>query len=124
RMTRDNRRVVITGCGAVTPLGGTAATTWDGLAAGRSGVRPIELFDAQTYPVRIAGQVPDLDADALELPGAEELSRQGRFGLAAAAEAIRDAGLDDPEIPPAGRGVCLGGTAGRPSLTVLAEILH
>ena len=50
------RRVVVTGVGAVSPLGLTAASTWDGLVSGRSGVGAITLFAADDFPVRIAGQ--------------------------------------------------------------------
>ena len=50
-------RVVITGIGAVTPVGNDATSTWESLKAGRSGVGPITTFDTTTYPVKIAGMV-------------------------------------------------------------------
>ena len=56
------RRVVVTGVGVVSPLGLTAASTWDGLVAGRSGVGPITLFEPAGFPVRIAAEVPGFDA--------------------------------------------------------------
>ena len=57
------RRVVITGMGAVTPLGNDLATTWQALLAGQSGVRPITRFDVSDYAVRIAGEVRDFALD-------------------------------------------------------------
>ena len=67
-MTGD---VVVTGIGAITPLGLDAPTTWEGLLAGRSGIGPITHFDASALPVRIAGEVHGFD------PGAR-LGRSGR----------------------------------------------
>ena len=60
-MNTSKKRVVITGLGAVTPLGKSVGEFWEGLVAGRSGVRPITLCDASEYPCRIAGEVPDFD---------------------------------------------------------------
>ena len=57
----ERRRVVISGYGAVTPLGANAETFWQGLVAGRSGVRSISTFDASRVTSRIAGEVPDFD---------------------------------------------------------------
>lgn len=55
------RRVVVTGCGVVSPLGQTTDDFWSALVAGRSGVGPITGFDASDLPVRIAGEVRDFD---------------------------------------------------------------
>ncbi|MDG4864658.1 beta-ketoacyl synthase N-terminal-like domain-containing protein, partial [Streptomyces sp. T-3] len=80
------RRVAITGIGAVTPLGNTAADTWQGLAQGRSGIGPLTTFDASTLAVRIAGQVRGFD-ELQDAPGRgpdRQLSRAARFGVAAA----------------------------------------
>jgi 3-oxoacyl-[acyl-carrier-protein] synthase II len=94
------RRVAITGIGAVTPLGNDAPTTWRRLLAGESGVDFIEAFDASAFPVRIAGEVSDFDPTGLT--AAKELRRLDRnvvFALAAAKEALADAGGNgyDPE---------------------------
>ncbi|MEZ6194930.1 MAG: beta-ketoacyl-ACP synthase II [Planctomycetota bacterium] len=90
------RRVVITGLGAVSPLGLNAADTWEGLLAGRSGVRTIDRFDVSDYPARIAGQVPEFDAASLmDGAAARKLDRFVVFGMIAAHEAMRDAGLAD-----------------------------
>lgn len=87
--------VVVTGLGAVTPLGHSVAETWEGLVAGRSGVRTISRFDASELPVRIAGEVTGLDPEALM--GAKRARRAARFthlAVAAAREAAADAGLE------------------------------
>jgi 3-oxoacyl-[acyl-carrier-protein] synthase II len=86
---------VITGLGAVTPLGLDAPSTWEGLLAGRSGVVPISLFDASDLPVRIAGEVTGFDPESFL--GPKKTRRTARFSqlaIAAAREAVADAALD------------------------------
>ncbi len=89
---------VVTGLGAITPLGLDVASTWAGLVAGRSGVGPITAFDAGALPVRIAGEVRGFDAEAVL--GAKRARRTARFSqlaVAAAREAVADAQLSpDP----------------------------
>lgn len=117
----SRRRVVVTGVGAVTPVGATAEATRRALLAGTSGVGRIDLFDASHYPVRIAGQVAEAALPPVsDLP----LSRAGGFGLIAAHEAAEHAQLGDDPSASDRRGVCVGATAGRPSLDELAEIFH
>lgn len=90
------RRAVITGIGMVTPLGNSAETFWANLTAGRSGIGPITLFDATQFPVRIGGQVRDLDlASVLQhFPNAAgERDRKVMLGLAALEQAVANAGL-------------------------------
>ncbi|MGW4125689.1 beta-ketoacyl-[acyl-carrier-protein] synthase family protein [Nocardia sp. NPDC004711] len=121
------RRVAITGVGAVTPVGLDATTTWNAVLEGRSGVGPITSFDASSFAVHIAGMVKDFDAEtAIPDPALRRnLSRPGAFGVAAALEALADAGLPDGgDYDPAQRGVSVGATAGRPSLEEMAEIFH
>jgi 3-oxoacyl-[acyl-carrier-protein] synthase II len=87
-------RVVITGLGAVTPLGNDVPTYWAGLVAGRSGVGPITAYDATGEAVRIAAEVRGFDPTALL--GRKQARRTGRFtqlALVAADEAVTDAGL-------------------------------
>jgi 3-oxoacyl-[acyl-carrier-protein] synthase II len=87
-----NQRVVITGMGAVTPLGNDVPTTWAALIAGQSGVGPITQFDASGYPTRIAAEVKGFDPVALF--GRREARRMDRFtqfAMAAAAQALQDA---------------------------------
>jgi 3-oxoacyl-[acyl-carrier-protein] synthase II len=86
---------VVTGIGAITPLAGTAPATWEGLVAGRSGIAPIESFDASGLPTRIAGEVHGFDAEAAV--GSKRARRAARFSqlaIVAAREAVADAGFD------------------------------
>lgn len=88
---------VVTGIGALTPLGHSAPETWRGLVEGRSGIGPIGHFDASDLPVRIAGEIHGFDAGALL--GTKRARRSARFSqlaIAAAREAVADAGLDAP----------------------------
>jgi 3-oxoacyl-[acyl-carrier-protein] synthase II len=90
------RRVVITGLGVCTPLGNTVAAFWSNLLAGRSGIGPITLFDASALPVRIGGEVKGLALEKLAeaFPAArDEPDRKLWLGLAAAQQAVADAGL-------------------------------
>ncbi len=95
------RRVVVTGVGAVSPLGLTVASTWAGVVAGRSGVGPITRFDPHGYPVRIAAEVSGLEPEALfGRRRARHLDRVSQLALVATAEAMEAAKLDvgaDPE---------------------------
>jgi 3-oxoacyl-[acyl-carrier-protein] synthase II len=87
-------RVVITGMGAVTPIGKDVPTYWNALVAGQSGGGPITLYDASEQPVRIAAEVKDFDAEAIL--GRKEARRTDRFTqlvLLATEQAIADAGL-------------------------------
>jgi 3-oxoacyl-[acyl-carrier-protein] synthase II len=119
-----NRRVAITGLGAVTPVGNDAGATWQSLVAGRSGVRRIDTFDAEAFPVRIAGLVEGFDlahavADRHER---RRLSRAAGFGVAAALEALADSGAGTDTYEPHERGVAMGSTVGRAELDELVEM--
>jgi len=94
---QSRRRVVITGLGAVTPLGNDVASTWAGIKAGKSGIGKITLFDASDYPVKIAAEVKDfsLDAYGLDHKVVRKMARFTRFLTAASLQAIRDAGYDE-----------------------------
>lgn len=119
------RRVAITGLGAVTPLGNDVASTWQGLAAGRSGIGPLTAFDAATFAVRIAGQVEgfDLATAIAPLTPPRHLSRVNSFGFAAAAEALRQAGVPTDAYGPYERGVSLGCSAGRIGFQELSDTI-
>ncbi|PVE10202.1 beta-ketoacyl-ACP synthase II [Streptomyces scopuliridis] len=102
-MNSTNRTVVVTGIGATTPLGGDSATTWEGLLAGRSGVRPLEGERFAQLPVRIAAVAAVDPGDVLPRPLARKLDRSAQFALIAAREAWADAGYtaragDDPSV--------------------------
>ncbi|MEU9893373.1 beta-ketoacyl-ACP synthase II [Streptomyces phaeochromogenes] len=88
------RRVVITGTGVISPIGGTSREFWDSLVAGRSGVRVITRYDPDTLSTRFAGEVVDFDARTY-MPNkvGRRLDRFAQFALAAAMQAVREAGL-------------------------------
>lgn len=89
------RRVVVTGIGAVTPLGSTIAAMWAALVAGRSGVDYIRRIDASTFPTTFGAEVRDLDTDRLPTDPTllAILDRKNVFGWVAAADALTDSGL-------------------------------
>ena len=90
------RRVVATGLGMVTALGGDVASTWDGLVAGRSGIRPITAFDPSRVSSRIAGEVPDFDpSPVLDRKEQRRNDRYTQLALVAVREALADAGLPE-----------------------------
>jgi 3-oxoacyl-[acyl-carrier-protein] synthase II len=89
------RRVVVTGLGAVTPIGGDARSTWQAAVAGQSGIDWIQAFDASEYPVRIAAEVKGFDPAGLaSSKEVRRLDRNVLLALAAAKEAVADATLD------------------------------
>ncbi len=95
----NSRRVVITGMGTINPLGHDVESTWKALLACRSGIRPNELFDAETFPTSFAAQVKDFDLSE-HLPDADRHATAGRhcqFALAAARQAWDQSGLDSDE---------------------------
>jgi 3-oxoacyl-[acyl-carrier-protein] synthase II len=99
-MARHARRVVVTGTGAVTPLGADVDQTWDGMHAGRSGVAPIAAFDPSELPVRFAAEVRHLDPDAhFGARDARRLDRFAQLGLVAARQALAQSGLDVAAAP-------------------------
>jgi 3-oxoacyl-[acyl-carrier-protein] synthase II len=104
------RRVVVTGLGAVTPIGNDAPSSWRAAVAGESGVDWIRSFDANGFPVRIAAEVKDWDPTAVASPKeVRKLERNVLLALGAAREAVGDAGLDGAYEP--GRVGILFGTA-------------
>ncbi|MFE5297037.1 beta-ketoacyl-ACP synthase II [Streptomyces sp. NPDC056632] len=95
-MSSTNRTVVVTGIGATTPLGGDSASTWEGLIAGRSGVRPLEGERFAELPVRIAARAAVDPTEVLPRPLSRKLDRSAQFALIAAREAWADAGFTGP----------------------------
>jgi 3-oxoacyl-[acyl-carrier-protein] synthase II len=110
----EQRRVVITGLGAITPLGLTLDETWQGLLHARSGIGPITLFAANDLPVRVAGEIKGFDATRyLDRKQVRRTSRTTQLAIAAATMALQDARLDVAKIDPHCIGVSLGaGVAG------------
>ncbi len=85
----NNRRVVITGMGALTALGLTVNETWENLLAGRSGIGPITQFDAQDLPSRIAGEVKGFDPNLyIPVKDARRMARCSQLAVAALQEAL------------------------------------
>jgi 3-oxoacyl-[acyl-carrier-protein] synthase II len=92
----DKRRVVVTGLGAVTPIGNTRAEFWDALLAGTSGVATITSFDTTDFPSHIAAEVKQFDPDAvLGRRDARRMDRYAQFAAVAADEAVADAALPE-----------------------------
>ena len=99
--TDPSRRAVITGLGAVTPIGNDYPTFWANAQAGVSGGGPITHFDASDLDVRIAAEVKDFDpATGMDRKMARRMSRFIHFAMAAGKEAVADAGLDFSEWTP------------------------
>jgi 3-oxoacyl-[acyl-carrier-protein] synthase II len=106
-------RVVITGRGAISPLGLNVAEFWEGLVAGRSGITRITQFDASRLPCQVAGEVKGFDpARYMDFKEARRVSRCSQMAIATAQEAMRDAGLNGHEPNPERMAVVLGTAIG------------
>ena len=107
------RRVVITGLGAVTPLGNTAEEFWGGLIQGKSGIGPITRFDTTGFPTRIAGEVKGFDAlKYVDKKDDRKLDLYLKYALACAVMAVEDAGLDPAKEDANRFGVLVGSGIG------------
>lgn len=107
------RRVVVTGLGALTPIGNTREEYWQGLMNGVSGAAPISLFDAEKFKTRFACEVKNFNAlDFLDRKEARKLDRYHHLSLVTADEAIADAGLDVEKLDMDMVGVVTGGGIG------------
>ena len=92
-MTR--RRVVITGLGIISPVGNSIESAWQNIIAGRSGISRITRFDVSAFPVQVAGEVKDFDVSQyLPVKDARRMDTFIHYGMAAAIQAIKDAGLE------------------------------
>src|SRR3990170_1920200 len=91
-------RVVVTGMGTTSPVGGDVPSTWDALINGRSGVRALTDDWAEDQPVKIAGRVAVEPTEVLDRVKSRRLDRSSQFAMVAAKEAWADAGLEDAEI--------------------------
>lgn len=106
-------RVVITGLGAITALGSSIPQYWNGLVEGRSGIRRITQFDASDFPCQIAGEIPDFEPSLyMERKEARRIPRSGQIALAAAIQAVQDAGLPETMPDPERSGVVFGTAIG------------
>ena len=103
------RRVVITGLGAVTPLGNNVDDFWAGIQAGKVGIGPITKFDTADYKVKIAAEVKDFKAaDHMDFKAAKRMENFSQYAVAAAKEAFAMAGLDMSKEDPFRVGVIVG----------------
>src|SRR2546423_7460683 len=106
----SRRRVVITGMGTVNPLANDVAGYWAGLKAGRSGIAPLTLLDAKDFRVHFGGEVKNFDpaAGGHDPKSLRRMDRFSQFAMVAAAEAIRDSGLDFSKEDPYRCGAIIG----------------
>jgi len=109
----STRRVVLTGLGALTPIGNTADEFWSALLQGRSGVGPITKFDATDYPTRIAGEIKNFDPLAfVDKKDARRLDPFLQYAMACAVMAVQDAALDTEKVDGTRFGVLIGSGIG------------
>src|SRR5688500_18283340 len=108
------RRVVVTGMGALTPVGNDVATTWKALNAGVSGSAPITKFDASTWPVRFACELKGFDVSQyMDRKEAKRADWYTQYAVAASVQAMQDAGLANGHtIDPDRIGVIVGSGIG------------
>ena len=109
----EKRRVVITGMGAVTPLGHTVSETWEAARAGVCGIAPITLYDTSSQKVSLAAEVKNFDpTKVLDKKEVRRMDRFSQFAMYAAAEAMADSGLDLEQEDTARIGVCVSSGVG------------
>lgn len=114
------QRVVVTGLGAITPLGNTVSAYWQGLLQGRSGIEPITLFDASRHSCRIAGEVRGFDpSNYIARKDAKRMDRFAQFAVCASLQAIADAGIAIDARDATSVGVVIGSGIG--GIKVLEE---
>ncbi len=107
------RRIVITGVGVISPIGSDKDIFWDNLVKGKSGISAVESFDVSQYPCRIAGEIKDFDPTCyMDKKEAKRVDRFTQFGVAAALEAWKDAGLDQLNLNKEEIGVMVGSGIG------------
>ncbi len=107
------KRVVVTGVGAVTPIGNDAKTFWQNIKDGVCGIDVVKSFDPQPFKTQIAGEVKDLEiTDHIEKKDARKMDRYTQLGLIAATEAVEDSGLDMEKEDPWRVGVITGSGIG------------
>jgi len=124
-MVEGLQRVVVTGLGAVTPIGNTVADYWTGLTSGRNGVAPITLFDASAHACRFAAEVKAFDPSGyLEAKEAKRWDRFCKFGVVAAKQALADSGLEITDANAHRIGISIGsGVGGLLTMETQAHVL-
>jgi 3-oxoacyl-[acyl-carrier-protein] synthase II len=112
-------RVVVTGLGAITPLGNDVKSTWRGMTEGRSGYGPITLFDPAPYAIKIAGEIRNFDPlDWVERKDARRMDRNVQFAVAASRQAVDDANLTIDSSNAESIGAIIGSAIGGIRMTV------
>ena len=105
----EQKRVVVTGLGAITPIGNSLAEYWEGLLSGRNGIGPITLFDASRHDCRIAGEVKGFDPHQyMERKEAKRMDRFAQFGIGASKQALADAQFPINDLNAEQVGVIIG----------------
>jgi len=118
------RRVVITGMGAITPLGLTVQEYWDGLVSGRSGIGPITMFDASDFPVKVAAEVKGFEpTDYMHIKRADRTARCSQFAIAAARMALESARLEVPVATPERVGIVIATSGMTAAIADMGEVL-
>jgi 3-oxoacyl-[acyl-carrier-protein] synthase II len=116
----EPRRVVLTGLGALTPVGNSTEEFWSALKQGKSGIGPITKFDATGYPTRIAGEIRNFDAGQyIDKKEARRLDPYLKYAVASSVMAVEDAALDPARVESTRFGVCIGSGIG--GITTLIE---
>ena len=125
-MAESSRRVVITGLGAVTPIGNSVSAYWSGLTKASNGVAPITLFDASRHACRFAAEVKDFDPiGVLDPKEAKRWDRFCQFGVVAAKEALAESGLEINDSNRQRIGVIIGsGVGGLLTMETQAHVLE
>ena len=107
------KRVVVTGLGAITPIGVGVDNFWNGIKEGKVGIKSIDRFDVTDYKAKVAGQIDDFNpADYMDVKAAKRMERFCQFAVAAAKEAMEDAGIDMAKEDPYKVGVSVGSGIG------------
>src|SRR5207249_5557513 len=110
---RPNERVVVTGLGAVTPVGNSAERFWAAVCEGRSGIAPITHFDASRLDARIAGEVKDFDPlRVIEKKDLKKLDPFIQYAVAAGVDAVESAKIDFAQVDPTRAGCLIGSGIG------------
>lgn len=96
----ENRRVVVTGIGAITPLGNNVADTWEGMKNGKNGIAPITLFDTEKFKAKLGAEVKGFDPkEYLEVNDVLRTDRYAQFAVAAAQQAVDESGVEGTVEP-------------------------
>ena len=119
------RRVVVTGFGCINPLGNDVPTMWAALRAGKSGVAPITIFDARSFPTQIAAEIKNWDVSDCGLSPAQwrNRSRHNRFAAGAAQQAVHSSGILDARVPPHRFGIYLGSGEGTQDFEAFSKMM-